>query len=291
MTRPDIVLADPATPPATPVRPPGRRYGNYIFDLDGTVYLGDELLPQARQIIERIRESGGRTVFLSNNPTKDPQMYADKLTGMGIPAQVQDIVNPVVTMRDWLLEHHAGDGIFPIGEPPLVSALAAAGLHLTDDPREIGVVVASFDRTFTYAKLQTAFDALWRTERAILVTTNPDRYCPMPGGRGQPDAAGIVAAIEATAEVTCRVNTGKPGQIMVRALLRRLDADVRDCLMVGDRVSTDIAMARVAGMDSALVLSGDTTAAVARTLDPQEAPTWVVPGIAELLPATGPRRG
>ena len=291
MTRPDIVLADPATPPATPVRPPGRRYGNYIFDLDGTVYLGDELLPQARQIIERIREAGGRTVFLSNNPTKDTQMYADKLTGMGIPAQVQDIVNPVVTMRDWLLEHHAGDGIFPIGEPPLVSALAAAGLHLTDDPREIGVVVASFDRTVTYAKLQTAFDALWRTERAILVTTNPDRYCPMPGGRGQPDAAGIVAAIEATAEVTCRVNTGKPGQIMVRALLRRLDADVRDCLMVGDRVSTDIAMARVAGMDSALVLSGDTTAAVARTLDPQEAPTWVVPGIAELLPATGPRHG
>lgn len=91
--------------------------------------------------------------------------------------------------------------------------------------------------------------------------------------------------------MTCRVNTGKPGQIMVRALLRRLDADVRDCLMVGDRVSTDIAMARVAGMDSALVLSGDTTAAVARTLDPQEAPTWVVPGIAELLPATGPRHG
>ncbi|WP_420121298.1 HAD-IIA family hydrolase [Nakamurella sp.] len=286
------MTTSPTLPPAADLlRRPDRRYGNYIFDLDGTVYLGDELLPQARQIIEQIRAAGGRTVFLSNNPTKDPQMYADKLTGMGIPAAVPDIVNPVVTMRDWLLQHHAGDGIFPIGEPPLVSALAAAGLHLTDDPREIRVVVASFDRTFTYAKLQTAFDALWRTDRAILVTTNPDRYCPMPGGRGQPDAAGIVAAIEATAEVTCLVNTGKPGQIMVQALLRRLDADVRDCLMVGDRVSTDIAMARVAGMDSALVLSGDTTSAAAQALGPQDAPTWVVPGIAELLPATDPRHG
>ena len=193
MTSP--TLPSPTLPPADLLRRPDRRYGNYIFDLDGTVYLGDELLPRARQIIERIRDAGGRTVFLSNNPTKDPLMYADKLSGLGIPAAVEDIVNPVVTMRDWLLEHHAADGIFAIGEPPLVSALAAAGLHLTDDPSEIGVVVASFDRTFTYAKLQTAFDALWRSDRAILVTTNPDRYCPMPGGRGQPDAAGIVAAV------------------------------------------------------------------------------------------------
>lgn len=268
------------------LRPPHRWYENYIFDLDGTVYLGDELLPQAREIIERIRGAGGRTLFLSNNPTKDPQMYADKLAGLGIPAAVQDIVNPIVTMRDWLLEHHAGDGIYPIGEPPLVNALRTAGLRLTDDPSEIRVVVGSFDRTFEYSKLQTAFDALWRSDRAILVTTNPDRYCPMPGGRGQPDAAGIIAAIEATAEVRCQVNTGKPGQIMVRTLLRRLAADVQDCLMVGDRVSTDIAMARVAGMDSALVLSGDTTVAAAQDLDPQDAPTWLLPGIAQLLPGT-----
>jgi ribonucleotide monophosphatase NagD (HAD superfamily) len=117
-----------------------------------------------------------------------------------------------------------------------------------------------------------------------MVTTKPHRYCPMPGGRGQPDAAGIIAAIEATAQVRCRVNTGKPGQIMVQALLRRLKANVRDCLMVGDRVSTDIAMARVAGMDSALVLSGDTTAAAARELGPEDSPTWLLPGIAQLLP-------
>jgi HAD superfamily hydrolase (TIGR01450 family) len=283
MTMSETTTPDTGWPPGL-LRLPDRRYRHYIFDLDGTVYLGDELLPQAREIIERIRAAGGQTVFLSNNPTKDPQMYADKLAGMGIPAAVDDIVNPIVTMRDWLLENHSGDGIFPIGEPPLVSALRAAGLHLTDDPAQIRVVVASFDRTFEYSKLQTAFDALWRSDRAILVTTNPDRYCPMPGGRGQPDAAGIIAAIEATAQVRCRVNTGKPGQIMVQALLRRLKANVRDCLMVGDRVSTDIAMARVAGMDSALVLSGDTTAAAARELGPEDSPTWLLPGIAQLLP-------
>lgn len=274
---------DLSMPPGL-LRFPDRWYGNYIFDLDGTVYLGDELLPGALEVIEGIRAAGGRTVFLSNNPTKDPQMYADKLGALGIPTPVEDIVNPVVTMRDWLIEHHRDAGIFVIGEPPLVNALAGAGLRLTTEPAEIDVVVASFDRTFEYWKLQTAFDALWRTNRAVLVTTNPDRYCPMPGGRGQPDAAGIVAAIEATSEVRCLENTGKPGQVMVQTLLRRLAADVGDCLMVGDRVSTDIAMARAAGMDSALVLTGDTTVAAASELGPQDAPTWLLPGVARLLP-------
>lgn len=292
MTVPDTAAVRVAAdlPPGL-VRRPDRWYPNYIFDLDGTVYLGDELLPRARQIIEAIRAAGGRTVFLSNNPTKDPQMYADKLAGLGIPTPVEDIVNPIVTMRQWLLDHHAHDGIFPIGEPPLVRALRDAGLHLTDDPSQIRVVVASFDRTFEYSKLQTAFDALWRTDRAILVTTNPDRYCPMPGGRGQPDAAGIVAAIEATTGVRCEVNTGKPGQIMVRALLTVLRARVEDCLMVGDRVSTDIAMAAAAGMDSALVLTGDTTVAAAAALPPADAPTWLIPDIGQLLPGAAPGDG
>jgi HAD superfamily hydrolase (TIGR01450 family) len=279
------VTTAPATRPADLIRAPDRWYRNYIFDLDRTVYLGDELLPGAAEVITAIRAAGARTVFLSNNPTRDRQMYADKLAKLGLPTPVQDIVNPVITMRDWLLRHHRQAGIFVIGEPPLVDELARAGLRLTTDPSEIDVVVASFDRTFEYWKLQTAFDALWRRDRAILVTTNPDAYCPMPGERGQPDAAAIVAAIEASTGARCQHNAGKPGPIMIEALLHILQAGVQDCLMIGDRVGTDIAMARAAGMDSALVLTGDTTVAAATALGPADEPTWLIAGIDALLPA------
>jgi ribonucleotide monophosphatase NagD (HAD superfamily) len=95
-------------------------------------------------------------------------------------------------MTAWLLEHAADKKIFVIGEAPLKSALTAAGLTLTEDAREVDVVVASYDRTFEYRKLQIAFDAIAVYRRAILVTTNPDVFCPFPAGHGEPDAGAIV---------------------------------------------------------------------------------------------------
>ena len=119
----------------TILRRPDRLYDGYVFDLDGTVYLGDALLPGAGEVIASVRARGCRTVFLSNNPTRDPQMYADKLGGLGITTSVEDIVNPVVTVPRWLTTHHPDAGVFVIGEEPLKRALAAAGVRLTEDPR------------------------------------------------------------------------------------------------------------------------------------------------------------
>src|ERR687889_2502556 len=84
---------------------PGRLYEGYVFDLDGTIYLGDELLPGAKRLIRKLREMGKRVIFLSNNPTKDPGMYAEKLTGMGIETPASDIVNTVVSMTRWLSQN------------------------------------------------------------------------------------------------------------------------------------------------------------------------------------------
>ena len=273
----------PAAPPAF-LRRPGRLYDGYIFDLDGTVYLGDALLPGAADAVACVRALGRRTVFLSNNPTRDPQMYADKLGALGISTPVADIVNPVVTVPRWLQTHHPGAGVFAIAEEPLRRALAAAGIRLTDRPEEIDVVVASFDRTFEYRKLQIAFDALWFHKRARLITSNPDRYCPMPGGRGEPDAAAVVAAIEACTGVTCEANLGKPGAEMLETVLGMLGLSADRCVMVGDRISTDIAMAATAGMDSALVLTGETTPGMAGRLPQDGAPTWILDRIDHLLP-------
>lgn len=269
------------------LRRPDRVYDGYVLDLDGTVYLGDALLPGAAETIAGIRERGKRAVFLSNNPTRDPQMYADKLDGLGVPTPVSDIVNPVVTVPRWLTDHHPGAAVFVIGEEPLQRALTEAGVRLTERPEEIDIVLASYDRGFDYRKLQIAFDALWFHKRARLITSNPDRYCPMPGGRGEPDAAAVVAAIEACTGATCEANLGKPGAEMLETVLGMLGLPAERCVMVGDRVSTDIAMAAHAGMDSALVLSGETTPEMAAALDGDVTPTWVLEGIDQLLPADG----
>ena len=269
------------------LRRPERLYDGYVFDLDGTVYLGDTLLPGAAETVAALRARGRRTVFLSNNPTRDPQMYADKLGRLGIPTPVTDIVNPTVTVPRWLRTHHPYAGVFVIGEEPLKRALTAAGVRLTEEPEDIDIVVASYDRSFDYRKLQIAFDALWQHRRAVLITSNPDRYCPMPGGRGEPDAAAVVAAIEACTGVTCQANLGKPGAEMLQTTLGMLGLAADRCVMIGDRLSTDIAMAAAAGMDSALVLTGETTPEMAAALTADAAPTWVLDCIDGLLPGGG----
>ena len=188
-------------------RAPDRLFAAYLFDLDGTIYLGDQLLPGAGELIGALRDRGLPVRFLSNNPTSDPEQYAAKLTRLGLPTPAAEIVNTVVTMTRWLLEHAPGAVVYPIAEAPLHRALERAGIRTSSDPAEIDVVVASYDRGFTYEKLQIAFDAIWFHRRARLVATNPDRYCPFPGGRGEPDCAAIVAAIEACTGATCETTT------------------------------------------------------------------------------------
>ena len=237
---------------------PDKLYDAYIFDLDGTIYLGDDLLPGASGLVERLRSAGKVVRFLSNNPTKTPQQYADKLTDMGIPTAAAEITTTIATTVWWLTTNHPGATVFPIAEQPVCDALRQAGFRLSDDPRQIDVVIASYDRGFTYSKLQTAFDALWFYKRAILIQTNPDRYCPFPGGRGEPDAAAITAAIEACTQVKCQASMGKPSPLMLQACLAGLDIPVDRCLMTGDRLATDIQMALDAGMDAAVVFTGET---------------------------------
>lgn len=275
---------------AGPATAPARLYDAYLFDLDGTIYLGDELLPGARELVTRLRAQGRETLFLSNNPTRDPQMYAEKLTRLGLPTPASHVVNPVVTMTAWLRREAPDAAVFVIGEEPLVRALRSAGVRTSTDPRDIDVVVASFDRGFDYTKLQIAFDALWQHRRARLVTTNPDAYCPMPGGRGEPDAAAIIGAIEASTGVRCEVNVGKPSPLMLHTALEVLGVEPRDCVMVGDRLHTDVAMAVDAGIDSALVLTGESTREMVEALPVPRRPTMVLDRVDRLL-QLGDERG
>ncbi len=263
---------------------PEQLYKGYVFDLDGTIYLGDELLPGARRLVLKLRDLGKKVVFLSNNPTKDPEMYAEKLTNLGIETPASDIVNTVVSMTRWLSQNHPDAVIFPIAEEPLKRALRKAGIRMSEKAEEIDLVVASYDRTFDYRKLQIAFDAIWYYKRARLVSTNPDRYCPLPGGRGEPDAAAIVAAIEACTGARCEANTGKPDPIMLDIVADLTGLETSECVMTGDRLYTDIRMALDAGMASAVVLTGETTAEAIADEPASNKPTYVLERIDQLIP-------
>jgi HAD superfamily hydrolase (TIGR01450 family) len=263
---------------------PDRLYEGYVFDLDGTIYLGDELLPGAKRLILKLRELGKRVIFLSNNPTKDPKMYAEKLGELGLKTPASEIVNTVVTMTEWLLRNQPDATVFPISEEPLKNSLGEAGIRISEDPEEIDIVIASYDRGFDYHKLQIAFDAIWFYKRAMLVTTNPDRYCPLPGGRGEPDAAAIVAAIEACTGTKCQVNVGKPDPIMLETIIDLIGPDAKECLMSGDRLYTEIRMAKRAGMPSAVVLTGETTKRDLAGEPVENLPDYTLERIDQLVP-------
>lgn len=264
---------------------PFRLFAGYLIDLDGTIYLGEELLPGAREVIDAIRVAGCKLLFLSNNPTSDAARYVSKLGAMGIAIEAHEILNTVTTMTDWLLRFHPDATVFPISEEPLKRSLAGAGIRVSENPAEIDIVIASYDRGFDYRKLQIAFDAIHVHKRARLVTTNPDRFCPFPGGRGEPDAAAIVGAIEGCTGVRCEQNVGKPDPFMLEAALARLSLDTGECLLVGDRPATDIRMANTAGMPSALVLTGETTMEMLMDHSEADRPTWILNRIDELLPS------
>jgi phosphoglycolate/pyridoxal phosphate phosphatase family enzyme len=265
------------------IEAPSTIYDGYIFDLDGTVYLGEDLLPTAGETISVLRSWGKRTVFLSNNPTRSRTAYAAKLTRLGLPTRAADVINSSLVMVNFLRRRMPRARLFVVGEASLCQELQTAGFELTDDPRKVDAVIASFDRTFEYRKLQIAFDAIRAGARFF--ATNADRYCPVPGG-GQPDAAAMIAAIEASTNSTVEAVVGKPSKYMAETILTYLAIPADRCLIVGDRLETDVLMGLNAGMATALTLTGatDETSLAGSSIRP----TYVVHQLGQLL---GERQG
>ncbi|MFW6104545.1 MAG: HAD-IIA family hydrolase [Candidatus Bipolaricaulota bacterium] len=227
----------------------------FIFDLDGTVYRSDELMPGARSVITKLDVQGFGIVFLSNKPLHSRQYYADNLDQLGIPVDVNQIITSSYVMGYHLSDTDKGVTVYPVGEEPLMRELKAGGMVISEDPEEIDYVVASFDRNFHYDKLNIAFQAIMNGARFI--ATNPDRTCPVKNGE-VPDAAGMIGAIEGVTGKKVELVTGKPSKLMVKAALDRLELPPGDCLLIGDRLETDIKMGNDHGIPTALVLTGVT---------------------------------
>jgi NagD protein len=261
--------------------PPRRLFDGYAFDLDGTVYLGDAPLPGAVETIGRIRRAGRRVVFVTNNPLHNAEGHAGKLRDLGVPATAADVVTATDALVSYLRSACPQARLLMVGETPLRQTLSAAGFALTAEPAATDVVVVSFDRTFDYAKLLAAYRAV-RLYGARLVATNPDPYCPTPDG-GLPDCAAMLAAIQACTGAVAEAVAGKPSRHMAAALLDRLGVTAEGAAMVGDRLSTDMVMAKSAGMTGVLVLTGATSPADLAAADSSALPDYVIQELPELL--------
>lgn len=253
-------------------------YRGWLFDLDGTVYLGERLVPGAAELIAGLRAAGRRVAFLSNKPLETRADYARKLTRLGIPAEADDVINSSLVLARHLRGLDPGAPVFVIGEAPMLAEMRAHGFEVRDDARVRWVVIA-FDRTFTYAKLDTALQAVKGGAR--LIATNPDRTCPVEGGE-IPDCAGMIAAVEAVTDRRVEVIVGKPSPIILDVALAALGVPAAESVIIGDRIETDIMMGKRSGLATVLVLSG-----VTRPDDPRIAtlaPDHVVRSVADLSP-------
>jgi NagD protein len=253
-------------------------YSGFLFDLDGTIYRGDKLIPGAREAIEKLKSLSKKIVFLSNKPLQTREDYAEKLTRLGIPTDPSEVINSSLVMTRWLSQRAPGAALFVIGEAPLLAEMVRAGFRLLEDPQEVQFVVASFDRTFDYKKLNIALQAIKRGAR--FVATNPDRTCPVEGGE-IPDCAAMIGAVEGATGKKVETIVGKPSQIMIQVALDAMELRPEECLLVGDRLETDIAMGKKARMATALVLTGVTTREGLERSNLQ--PDFVWESVAEIL--------
>lgn len=229
-------------------------YNGAIVDLDGTVYRGDTAIPGARDGIECLREQGLDLLFCSNNSTRSPEAYVDHLRDFGIEATVDTICSAGMVTVDYLREHHSTDRVFLVGSRGLREQLRDADIELTDSPAETDVLVASWTDGFDYGDMTDALHAV--DEETAFLGTNRDRTLPQADGSVLPGSGSIIFALAATVGREPDALLGKPSERMAEAALDRLGIPAEECLLVGDRLDTDLAMGTRTGMTTVLVLSG-----------------------------------
>ena len=228
----------------------------FLLDMDGTIYLGSKLIDGAKEFLVKIRDSGKKYIFLTNNASKDKVEYVKKLEKLGIDASEDE----VFSSADATISYFKKIGkkrLFLVGNTSLKNQLEEAGFEIiTERNKEIDAVLVSFDTELTYEKLWIACDYL--QDGYDYFATHPDFVCPLDAGRIMPDAGSIIELLNACVNRRPIV-IGKPESKMIESLTEKYKIDKNDLIMVGDRLYTDIAMGHRAGIKAILVLSGETS--------------------------------
>jgi HAD superfamily hydrolase (TIGR01450 family) len=245
----------------------------FIFDLDGTVYLGNQPIAGTVRFIQDHWKAKD-FFFLTNNTSKNLRTYLDKLHGLGIPATRNQILSPLIPLMDHL-HHQSITHVYPVGNQEFIVYLTEHLPHcvFTDDPAQCQAVLVAYDTELTYAKLRTSCLLLQNRNIAFLAT-HPDKVCPSPQGP-LPDTGSFLALYQAATGRTPEIIFGKPNTVVLKRLLQRYP--LQDMVMIGDRLYTDMVLAKNAGIDSILVLSGESTQKDADACP--EKPTWILPDL------------
>ena len=252
-------------------------YEGAVIDLDGTVYRGDRLIDGARDAVRTLRDHGLGVVFVTNNPTRSPAGYVERLAALGIEADEREVLSAGTVTAEFLADRHPDDAVFVIGSDGLREQLRTAAVDTTTDPSAADVVVTSHDYDFDYDALT---DGLWALEEAeAFYGTDPDRTYPGGDGRPYPGSGAITRAVAGVAEREPDRVLGKPSGVVLELIGERLAA-LKNCLVVGDGLDTDIALGERAGMTSVLVTTGRSDRADAESAD--VTPDHVVDGLADV---------
>ncbi len=225
----------------------------FLLDMDGTFYLGDHLMDGALRFIELLRLQDKKFLFLTNNSSRHRSQYAEKISRLGLPIGEESVLTSGEATAVYLKKQHPGADIFLVGTPSLEEEFRQYGFQLVQQNPQI--LVLGFDTTLTYQKLWALCDFV----RAGIpyIATHPDFNCPTETGY-MPDVGAMIAFVKAATGRQPDLVVGKPNRLIVDAAAIKMNLQVEQLAMIGDRLYTDIALGQTSGITTILVLSGET---------------------------------
>lgn len=227
-----------------------------LADLDGTINRGNRLIPGADRVYRKLSDDGFQWVFISNNAMRRASEIAQKIRFLGLPVHDSQVVTSASALFHTLSKYHRGARVMAIAEESLIAGIQESGCTITADPFDAAIVVVARDSRLTYEKVEKAFFAI--QNGALFWATNMDPTFPVPGGF-IPGAGCMVAAVATPVGRPPDRVFGKPFSDIAEIVLEQLGVPRESCLVVGDRMDTDILFARNSGFESALVLTGATS--------------------------------
>ncbi len=250
----------------------------YLFDMDGTLYLGDRLYDFTVELLAEIRRTGGRYLFMTNNSSESVADYIRKLEKMGISATREDFITSSQATAYYLHKHHEGEILYVCGTRSLKEELRSEGFAVTEVADEAQCIVMGFDTELTFRKLEDV-SRLLLTREIPYIATNPDLVCPTEFG-SVPDCGSVCQMIfNATGKRP--VVIGKPSALMPELAMDRLGYTKEETCVVGDRIYTDIKSGLNAGITGILVMSGETTPQI--LAESEDKPHLVLSDAGEIL--------
>jgi phosphoglycolate/pyridoxal phosphate phosphatase family enzyme len=229
------------------------KYDYFIFDLDGTIYRGEHLIPNADKVINHLKKKNKKVVFVSNKTTGTAKDYFHLLKSWGLNIDEKEVINSTIVASNYLKQNFNGETFFAIGEDSFIQEIEKAGLKFSISPEEIKIILVTLDRTLSYNKLEIAAHAL--DSGARFFAANIDDTCPVDDGEVI-DAGSTISALQKRTHRKLELHFGKPSEFMFNEIKNKLKFIPSKTLLVGDRLETDIKMGNDFGLDTALVHTG-----------------------------------